>query len=346
MKKNLKLAIIVTSVMAVLASCNKNEPSPIPSDLEGVYVVNSGSWGQNNACITIYNPTTKAVKANSFKTANGLSLGDTAEDMISCNGYKFIAVSESKVIFVTDKDLKVVKKLTISKDGINLNPRNFASSGNKVYVSLYEGYLAEINAENFEVKTVKVGRSPEGLAYTDGKIYVANSGGADYPNYDNTVSIVDASSFTLTETLTVNTNPCAVKACGSNVYVYSIGDYGSVPSKLQLIKGSKVSDVSDYNSVAGIAANGNTLYVLTGEYDASWTLSGTVWKHDGAGNKSLGKVIEGISKAYSIAATSNYIWIGCSDYINNGDMVVVDAATGKQSNRFDVQGLNPITVAE
>ena len=46
--------------------------------------------------------------------------------------------------------------------------------------------------------------------------------------------------------------------------------------------------------------------------------------------------------AYSISAASDgYIYVGCSDYVNTGDVYVLTSA-GTLHDKFDSQGLNPV----
>ena len=60
--------------------------------------------------------------------------------------------------------------------------------------------------------------------------------------------------------------------------------------------------------------------------------------------KALGAfVTDGTSlpDAYSIsAACDGYVYVGCSDYVNTGD-VYVFTSEGKLHDKFDSQGLNP-----
>ena len=62
-------------------------------------------------------------------------------------------------------------------------------------------------------------------------------------------------------------------------------------------------------------------------------------------NKSLGAfVTDGtlLPNAYSISvARDGYVYVGCSDYVNTGD-VYVFTSDGKLHDKFDSQGLNPL----
>ena len=350
MKKSLLAILAIIAVSAV--SCRKVVPEPVPvpePETEGVYILNNGKWGDNNSNIGIYHPETKSYTADVFFTVNGKKLGDLGQDILRNGDDVYIAVNGSKVVYVTDKNLKIKKEITATVADVTLSPRYFCTGGGKVYVSYYEGYLGEIDpAKDYAVRTTTVGPNPEGIGYLDGTIYVANSGGYLAPAYNNTMSKVDAATFKETGVLVVNTNPALVKVCGKNVYVSSFGNYGDAPAKVQCISDGTVTDLA-YTSPSAIAAYENTLYVLCGGYDENWNpIPGTIYVHDGAANAQKGKfVTDGtvIENAYSIAVTKNFVFAGASDYKNNGDFYVFNAADGKLHQKFDTGGLNPLSVA-
>ena len=69
-------------------------------------------------------------------------------------------------------------------------------------------------------------------------------------------------------------------------------------------------------------------------------------KYNAADGKRIGEfVTDGTSlpKAYSLSATDDFVWVGCSDYKNNGDMYVF-TKDGNLYDKFDTQGINPIKV--
>ena len=332
-----------------LFSCESPvEDTPVPGS-SGTYILNSGNWGDNDANIAIYNPSDKTLAADAFYAANGQKLGDVGQDIQVYGNDVFIAVNASQTIFVTDDELKIKKQVNAEAEGARLTPRVFATYGNKVYVTYYEGYLGEISRD-YSVKLCKVGPNPDGVATAGDKLYVANSGGMSYPNYNNTVSVVSTDSFTETSTIEVNSNPAMMAASsdGKHVFVSSYGNYADQPAKLQMIttSDSSVTDL-DYQSVSAIAKGKNdVLYILCGGYDENWNpLPGTVYMHDMKNNTPLGAfVTDGttLPDAYSIsAAADGYIYVGCSDYKTTGDVYVFDK-NGRLHDRFDSQGLNPI----
>ena len=341
--------ILALGLCVALCSCNNSSKNDIIPVRSGTYILNNGNWSSNDSNIGIYSPSEKIFAANAFQAANGQALGDLGQDITGLGEDIYIAVNGSQTIFVTDRDLKIRKQINAEKEGTRLSPRHFATSGSKVYVTYYEGFVGEI-ANDWSVTLCEVGPNPEGVAVADDNLYVANSGGMAYPEYNNTLSVVSASSFTETSTIEVNVNPAKVEASSDGAYVYvsSFGNYADVPAKLQVISVSNgaVADL-DYASVSAIAKGpDDVLYILCGGYDENWNpLPGTVYKHDMKTNKSLGGfVTDGttLPNAYSISATSDgYVYVGCSDYVNTGDIYIF-TADGKLHDKFDSQGLNPV----
>lgn len=352
--KHLKSLFLALVAMLALSACDKEEniictePDPWP-----FVVLNNGNWGSNDACLTQFDMSYGTIVDHLFEKANGQHLGDLGQDIVKVGDEFYIAVNGSQTIFVTDADFVVKHQIVAEADGQRLSPRYFCPVEGKVYVTYYEGYLGEISVRDYSVRTTKVGMNPEGLAYLDGKIYVANSGGLNYENgYDNTVSVVNASSFTEEKKITVNVNPQMVVADKTNqmIYVNSFGNYADVPAKLQSVSvlDGVVKDL-DYTDVKGMAPSDmgdGRLFVVTGSYDEDWKVQGTVNVYD---MKQQAKVstpaVMSVKDYYSISVAKGFVCVGTSDYKTSGDVYVFD---GTYNLRFkiDANGLNPIKVVE
>ena len=104
-----------------------------------------------------------------------------------------------------------------------------------------------------------------------------------------------------------------------------------------------VSDLP-YENVSSAAVGAGKLYVLCGGYDQDLNpLPGRVYVH---GEVPTPFVTDQptFPAAYSISATSDgYVYVGCSDYVNTGDVYVM-APGGTLYAKIDSQGMNPTTV--
>ncbi|PXX98901.1 hypothetical protein DF185_16125 [Marinifilum breve] len=193
------------------------------------YVLNEGS---SNGSITMINRNDE-VTNNYFSTANGgVALGQYAQSMAMNEKYAFIVVTTgngSGYVEVANKsDFKHYKTI----DGFSY-PREITLVGDKAYVSNGKGQDASYAKENNEIyvidlktmtKTgqISVGAGPEKMVVSNGKLYVANSGG--WSNDDNTVTVIDTETDQVLETITVKSCPkdMVVDANG-DVWVYCSG---------------------------------------------------------------------------------------------------------------------------
>ena len=346
----MKRSIFAIAAAAVLLiACDQiDTETPDVYSAGDILVLNNGNWGGNDACITVYDMQSGNTGAKAFHKANGQHLGDLGQDILADGEDIYIAVNGSQVIFLTDKDLKIKKSIIATADGNTLSPRCLTKGEEKIYVTYYEGYLGEIDpSDDYSVKTVKVGANPDGVDYAGGMLYTANSGGMNYPDYDNTVSVVDADTFTVTSTIQVNTNPAKILAAPSHghVYVTSFGNYEDIPAKLQSIDiaTGTVTDL-EIDSVSSAALGPDEkLYVLCGGYDQMRNpLPGSVHVYRNGEFKQFTDAT--FPDAYSISVTNDgYVYVGCSDYTNTGDVYAI-TPSGTIHEKFDSQGLNPIKV--
>ena len=335
--------LLPAALLPIFASCEKEMPQT-PYFCEGKYLVlNNGDWGKNDASVGRWQDVKKVYYPDAFYQTNNQHLGDLGQDVMVYGSKIYIAVSGSKKIFVTDLNLHLIR--TINSD--DMHPRQLAAAEGKVYATLYEGYLAEIDTTDFSLRKTKVGDYPEGVVVYNEKAYVANSGGLNYPNYGKTLSVVDLSSFQEEKTLTVNDNPCGLWSCNDRLYILSYGNYADVPAKLQVcVMGTDYVQDVDYTSPAMCAIYGDRLYVLADAYNAT---GATVYIHNAQTNEKLGTFLTSeaqVTQAYSLSATKDYLWIGTSDYKTTGEMLVWNRETPARYASFDTAGINPQKVIE
>lgn len=319
-------------------------------EVSGVYILNSGKMGNNNSNISFYNFLTTEFKTKVFESANGTSLGDTGQDMVVYGSKMYIAVYGSGVIYVTDKQGKKLAAIESVKGDKKQQPRGLTSYEGKVYATLYDGYLAKIDTTKLEIESqVAVGRNPEYVRAANNKLYVANSGGLDYNTplgYDKTVSVVDVATFRETEQIPVVINPdkMAVDSEG-DIYVISNGNYSNVPNTLQRIDAT-THKVTSVGNATWMSMNNDKLYIIYSQYDANWNQVVSYHVFDAKTEKMLTDkfITDGttVNKPFSINTdpVNNYIYIGTSDYTNNGDMYIF-TTDGKLVKKLDTGGLNP-----
>ena len=110
MKKYLLGLAVLLMGTAVMTSCSDDNDGPetyLQVYSTGAYVVNSGNmYSKIESSLTAIDYASSTATQNVFKTANGRSLGNTANDGIVYGNKIYLAVDQSNTIEVIDKKTK------------------------------------------------------------------------------------------------------------------------------------------------------------------------------------------------------------------------------------------------
>ncbi len=294
--KRFSLFYLACLILAVASSCredfyiipSQNQDTgvaPTRGDIVGMYVLNEGNMGSNKASIDFLdldeNKPTVHYHRNIYSERNPnvvKELGDVGNDIKIYGNKLWIVVNVSnKVEVATVDSCKRITQINIP------NCRYLAFKDGFAYVSSYVGpvkfdkdaplgMVYKVDTVDFKKKdSVVVGYQPEGLCIVDNKLYVANSGGYRMPNYDNTLSEIDLTTFKEIRKIEVglNLHHCQVDHYGQ-IWVTSRGNYNDVPSRIYwLYKGHnqdyEVIDSID-TPVSGLSIVGDSLYY----YGSAW----------------------------------------------------------------------------
>lgn len=348
--KNLKLRTLLTisALSIILAACHKDKNvNPVITPVtNGLFVLNQGLFNSNNSTLSFYSYTSKQVTPDLFSTANSRGLGDTGNDVEIYGSKMYIVVNVSSTIEVVDaKTAKSIKQIKMVTGTTARQPRDIAFYKGNAFVTSYDGTVSVIDTASLAItKSITVGSSPEQLAVANGKLYVANSGGLNYPNYDKTVSVIDLTTLTVTKTLTVVVNPQNVVADNyGNVYVLSAGNYGSIPSSLAIIDANAdvVKSQTNFDG-SNMAIQGDNIYFITS------TGSIKVYNAKTQAVTSANFITDGtvITTPYAVAAdaTTGEVFVtDAKNYSSNGTLYAFDK-TGKKEYSVMV-GINPGKIA-
>ncbi|WP_151087125.1 YncE family protein [Hymenobacter baengnokdamensis] len=226
MKKS--LLVLLLGGLA-LAGCDpKSNPTPAVPATTGVYILSEGQFQKGDGAVSAFDKSTKTLAVDAFASANGgAKLGDVVQDMGIVGQRGYICVNASnKVEVVSLPDFKSVATLRNIRQ-----PRYFAAtSATRGYVSSwrgpYTGYLPgkvmvlDLTS-NTVIDSITVGRCPERLLALNGLLYVPNS-------YDNTVSVIDATTNKVTSTVTLTAGPKTVVADqAGNLWALCSQPYGA-----------------------------------------------------------------------------------------------------------------------
>ena len=294
--KRFSLFYIAYLILAVVSSCredfyiipSQNQDTgvaPTRGNILGMYVVNEGNMGSNKASIDFLdldeNKPTVHYLRNIYSERNPnvvKELGDVGNDIKIYGSKLWIVVNVSnKVEVATADSCKRITQINIP------NCRYLAFKDGFAYVSSYVGpvkfdkdaplgMVYKVDTVDFKKKdSVVVGYQPEELCIVDNKLYVANSGGYRAPNYDQTLSEIDLTTFKEIRKIKVGLNPhhCQVDHYGQ-IWVTSRGNYNDVPSRIyRLYKArNQLYEVMDSidTPVSGLSIVGDSLYY----YGTAW----------------------------------------------------------------------------
>lgn len=262
----------------------KDLPRPAvdtPKEPTRLLVLSEGLYNLNNSTLALVDLNDGTTDYDIFKTLNHRGLGDTANDLKRYGAKIYIPVNISSTLEIIDAtSLISIKRLTITTpEGTARQPRRIAFNDGFAYLTCFDGTLIEIDTASLEItRTVTLGRNPDHLAICNGKAYVSNSGGLDYPYYDATVSVVDLASMAETRRIQVGQNPGCIEASeNGDVYVVSRGDYGMNDYTLHKIDTEIDTVISTFSDIhpLNFCIVGNTLYMYNYNFtDAShWVKS-------------------------------------------------------------------------
>ena len=284
-----KFILAILAIAALTVSCREPiVPSPTPGEevggsesgaIAGFFLINEGNMGSNKCTLDYYDYASGIYSKNIFPQRNpsvALSLGDGGNDVEIYGGKLYAVVNRSNIVEVMD----VATARHIGQIDIP-NCRYIAFEGGNAYVSSYAGpfgvdptsrlgYVAKVDTTTLRVvDTCTVGYQPEEMVVVGRKLYVANSGGYRYPDYDNTVSVINLDSFKESKKIEVAINLHRMeKDIHGNVWVSSRGDYYTIPSRTYVIDSATDRVMHEIQiPVADMAICGDSLYVYSSEWN-------------------------------------------------------------------------------
>lgn len=284
MKKIYALLIILSLFSAcrtddiIVREERDNIAEPEFTNIKGFYLLNEGNMGSNKATLDFFDYETGTYRRNIYAEINPnvvKELGDVGNDIQIYGSKIYAVINVSNKIEVLDaKTAKRIKTIPLE------NCRYMAFKDGKAYASSYAGpvkldpsapigKVVEIDTLSLSIKReVTVGYQPEEMAIVGNNLYVANSGGYRFPDYDRTVSVVDLNTFKETSKIDVGINLHHIKKDNyGDLYVSSRGDYYKIPSNLFILdsKTGKIKKTFDI-AVSEMTIVNDKLYYYGNEF--------------------------------------------------------------------------------
>lgn len=235
--------------------------------------------GSNKATLDYFDYETGVYSKNIYAERNPnvvQELGDVGNDLGVYGSKLYAVINCSNLLEVMDVDSG------IHIDVISIpNCRYITFNEGYAYVSSYAGpieidpnarlgYIAKIDTATLQiVDTCNVGYQPEEMVIVNNKLYVANSGGYMVPNYDNTISVVDLSTFKEIEKIEVaiNLHRMEVDQYG-NIWVSSRGDYYETSSSTYVVSSDTHEVIKQFDFAnSNMAIGGDSIYICSSEYN-------------------------------------------------------------------------------
>ncbi|MDL2223502.1 YncE family protein [Bacteroidales bacterium OttesenSCG-928-M11] len=252
---------------------------PEYTSIDGFYLLNEGNMGMNKATLDYYDYKTGTYRRNIFGEANPTvikELGDVGNDLKIYGNKLYVVVNCSNKIDVLDARTAVkLGQIDI------LNCRYINFHGAYAYVTSYDcpvqvnsiyehnGYVAKIDTATLEVvDKCYVGQQPDELEIVGNNIYVANSGGYHKPHYDNTISVIDVSTFEETHRIEIAKNCYRLRVDSyAQLWISTRGDYNTQKPLLYCLDlaTEQVVDCLDI-SVSDLCLSGDSLYIINTDW--------------------------------------------------------------------------------
>jgi len=339
------LFVLLVSCRGTMPAVDEEIDNITPGDenaqITGFYLLNEGNMGSNKASLDYFDYTDGDYHLNIFGERNpsvAHELGDVGNDIDIYGSRLYVVVNNSNLVEVMNaSDATHIGTVSIP------NCRYIAFHDRFAYVSSYAGaiefggvkrlgYVAKIDTATLEiVATCEVGYQPEEIAIVAGKLYVANSGGYNKPDYDNRLSVINLDNFKLDENIEVGENLHRIQPDNyGNLYISSRGDYAEFRSKtyvfdpqtgkidtLNLLANSKMSLIGDslyvvsyeHNEITGSNATSYAIYdtklreVVTRSFIKNGAEKSIKVPYALAVNPTTGEILISDAKTYDIPGT-------------------------------------------
>jgi hypothetical protein len=189
------------------------------------------------------------------------------------------------------------------------------------------------------------------MAISGDKLFVTNSGGFNFPDYDSTLSVINLNTLVETGKIRVGINPRKITADDNgNLYIVATGDYVTVPSSIVKVNAATetVSFRAD-TAVSTIRYYNNALFVTNDFPYTGLSSNVRMLRISDFSNMSAGFIADAtaITTPYGLEIDDNngdvYI-TDAKDFVVSGEVFCFDKL-GKKRFSFSVSpGVNPNSV--
>ena len=356
-KKLLFSYLCVSALFATFISCSDDDNNPwndegtkVELPQQRVFILNQGKDKNNNAGIAFYAPNKDASNpqnnfiANIYQEQNEKALGDTGQDIIEFEDNIYVIVSGSRLLLKLNS--AAVEEASLSFDEADGTPRYMTAKDGKIYVTLWSGKVARIDARTMKIEAyAEVNANPEEIVENNGKLYVANSGYGEGTD----VSVINLSTFQKEKDIPVVKNPNNILKANNEVYLLSWGIWTNVLGEGYTFQRIKSDDSVEQIAVASKFAEYNgVIYLIYSSWSAGKDMHSfatyNTKTHELSEKSFLKDIPEGLAGStiygFNINPKTGEFYLSTSDYVSNGDVYRLKN-DGTYLEKFDCGGLNP-----
>lgn len=331
---------------AFLTSCSDDDTEtpelPLGAYDKGVLILNQGNFGGGNSEVTYLSNDFSTFQNNIFGIVNeSAELGDTGQDIGFYNDLAFVVLNASNTVEVVNR--YTFKHIATIDSGLN-NPRYIAFSNGKGYVTnwgsgvnISDDYVAIIDLSTYEITgNIPVAEGPERIIENNGKLYVAQTGGY---GYGNSITVIDASSNAVIDTITVGDVPNSLEIEDGILYVICGGKPVFAPTETagQLTKinlaTNTVTGHIDFGATShpsNLEIEDNALYYTVDADIFKTTLNATTLPAEAL----FSTTAQGVYGVYAFEVENRKIFVGDAvDYNSNGKIYVYSLSGALEQER-------------
>ncbi|MGQ8335691.1 DUF5074 domain-containing protein [Sunxiuqinia sp. A32] len=352
MKKFLKYFTILFFALAVLSSCNEEDPEPNPYSSEfikGCYVINFGNYDAGGASISKYDYDADALTNLYYQNQNpGFELLSNVQYAYKKDEQIFLLGNAPDQLITVDP--LFVQTLNGVTDQIE-KPRACIANGDYLYISCWgenadwdvmpDSYIAKYNLKTSTVEEkIDLPGGPEGVEIANGKLYAAL-------NFRDSVAVINLDDQAVSYIVTPAVSSYFLKDKTGNLYVSLLNTYtkpsndtglgyiNTATDELETVY--PLSGIStEYASIMAANSDFSKIYVTAASYvqdqEGNWNLSGAISEFDVAG-KTFGAepLISNISgaKGVTVNPVNDNIYVFVAESVVGAGLMKIYDTTGE-----------------
>lgn len=311
-------------LVLLLLGCVKDKPSPPDHSLlnttnKKAILLNEGTYGLNNADISILDLTEGHIVNQVFKVANNKSLGDVAQHLTLINGQYWVALNNSNRISIIDtssfKEIASINNIKFPRYILQTSP-------SRAYItSMYfpDIYIVNLQTYSIEGKIQLESLNPEQMLLHKGMVYCTT-----WDTASNLLYKIDPTLDAVVKKINLpgRASHSIVKDKENYLWILSGNKYKNTPSTLTRID-SKNDSITNYFTFSHdtdpikltINATQDTLYYINIDYLGASQNNGLYQMSIQASTLASAPFIH--------AAPNSYLW-GLSINPTNGHIFITD----------------------